>query len=217
MVGHPPARRPLKTRDRAWARWLARVLVERRASPNGISVLSVVFAAVGAAFTLLAPMLDGGGRAAAFVSAAVCIQLRLLCNMLDGMVAVEGGLGSKSGDIYNELPDRIADPLLIVPAGYATGFAWAPELAWLAGVFALLTAYVRALGGLSGLSQGFQGPMAKPHRMAAMTLGLLLAGMAVPFGLDGSVLLVALLAVAAGTLWTLVRRTRAILIALEAR
>ncbi len=165
-------RRPLKTRSAPWAQWLARWLAARRVSPNAISLASLVFAAVGALAMLAAPLATAGARSALLMLAAVCIQLRLLCNLLDGMVAVEGGLGSKSGDIFNELPDRIADPLLIVPAGYATGLAWGPELAWIAAVLALLTAYIRALGGLAGLPQGFQGPMAKPHRMAAMTAGL---------------------------------------------
>ncbi len=163
---------------------------------------------------LAAPAASPGGRAALFALAAACIQLRLLCNMLDGMVAVEGGLGSGAGDIYNELPDRIADPLLIVPAGYATGFALGPELGWIAGMLAVFTAYIRALGGISGLPQSFVGPMAKPHRMAAMTLGLLLAALVVPLGWDGTILLIALTLVTVGALITAGRRTSAILKAL---
>lgn len=217
MTELPSARRPLKTRSAAWAQWLARWLVERRVSPNAISIASLGFAAGGALAVLMTPALAGGARSTLLVIAAVCVQLRLLCNLLDGMVAVEGGLGSKTGEIFNELPDRIADPLLIVPAGYATGFVWGPELAWLAAALALLTAYIRALGGLAGLPQGFQGPMAKPHRMAAMTLGLLLAALAVPVGLDGAVLTATLLLVFVGTFYTAIRRTRAILTALERR
>ena len=209
------ARRPLRTRDARWARTLVTWLVNRRVPPNWISLASLGFAAAGALAMLAAPAASPGGRAALFVLAAACIQLRLLCNMLDGMVAVEGGLGSRAGDIYNELPDRIADPLLIVPAGYATGFALGPELGWIAGMLAIFTAYIRALGGTSGLPQSFVGPMAKPHRMATMTGGLLLAALAVPLGWEGSVLLIALTLVAVGALITAGRRTAAILKALE--
>jgi hypothetical protein len=113
--------------------------------------------------------------------------------------------------------DRIADPLLLVPAGYATGFAFGPELGWLCGLLALLTAYIRAMGGSAGLSQGFQGPMAKPHRMAALTLGLVAAALTVPLGLDGGVLLATLAVIALGALATAWRRTAAIRRALEAR
>lgn len=217
MRSAPAVRRPLKTRDTAWARALARRLAARRVPPNAISLASLVFAALGAVAMLAAPAAPPGVRAVLYLAAAGCIQLRLLCNLLDGMVAVEGGLGSRSGDVYNEVPDRIADPLLIVPAGYACGLPWGPELAWTAGLLALLTAYVRALGGALGLPQGFQGPMAKPHRMAAMTGGLLAAALALPWGLDGAVLCLVLAVIVAGTAFTAVRRTRAILAALEAR
>jgi phosphatidylglycerophosphate synthase len=216
-MGSPPARRPLKTRDTAWAKGLARWLAARRVPPNAISLASLAFAGLGAAAMLAAPAVQPSVRAGLFLAAAVCIQLRLLCNLLDGMVAVEGGLGSPSGDVYNELPDRIADPLLIVPAGYACGLAWGPELAWTAALLALLTAYVRALGGSLGLQQGFQGPMAKPHRMAAMTLGLVGAAVLVPWGLEGAVLALVLALIAVGAGVTLIRRTRAIVNALERR
>ena len=46
-------------------------------------------------------------------------QLELLCNLLDGMVAVEGGLGGPTGPLWNELPDRIADSVFIVALGMA--------------------------------------------------------------------------------------------------
>ncbi len=215
MPDSRPARRPLKTRNTSWARWLACRLAARRVSPNAISIFSLVFAGVGALAMLAAPLSAPEVRGLWLIAAAVCIQLRLLCNLLDGMVAVEGGLGSRSGEIYNELPDRLADPLLIVPVGYATGIAGGAELAWIAAILALLTAYVRALGGLAGQPQNFAGPMAKPHRMAAMTLGLLLAALVVPWGMEGGVLLVTLAVVALGTLITLIRRTGAILRALE--
>lgn len=217
MPSAPSARRPLKSRDTGWARALARTLAQRRVAPNHISLLSLLFAALGALAMLAAPAADGGARSALFVLAAACIQLRLLCNLLDGMVAVEGGLGSRSGEVYNDLPDRIADPLLIVPAGYACGLPWGPELAWTAGLLALMTAYIRLLGAACGLPQGFQGPMAKPHRMATMTLGLLIAALAVPLGQDGTVLIAALLIVVLGATVTAVRRTRFIVAALEAR
>ena len=61
-----------------------------------------------------------------FLAAAACIQLRLLCNLFDGMVAVEGGFKTKSGEIYNELPDRVADVLILAGAGYAM-----PSSEWL--------------------------------------------------------------------------------------
>ena len=88
--------------------------------------------------------------------------LRLLCNLFDGMVAVEGGKQSAIGSLYNEFPDHVADSLLIVGLGYAIGQS---DLGWFAALAAALTAYVRVFGGSLGLTQSFMGPMAKQHRM----------------------------------------------------
>lgn len=109
-----------------------------------------------------------------FLAAAGFIQLRLLCNLLDGMVAIEGGRRSPVGELYNEAPDRISDAATLVGAGYALGAsaAWG----WGAACVALWVAYVRALAKSAGAPNDFCGPMAKPHRMALMTVtGLVVA------------------------------------------
>lgn len=205
-------RRPLKTRTAGWAIALARRLSVWGVSPNRISLMSLVFALMGAlAMLLVAHQDEGSARVGWFLVAAICIQLRLLCNLLDGMVAIEGGLAGPTGAVFNELPDRLADPLLIVPAGYLIGTDWGVALGWLAGLLALLTANIRLLGGAIGLPQDFRGPMAKPHRMAAMTIGLVVAAAAAPWSLDGVVLLATLTVVTLGTAATIVQRTRALL------
>lgn len=212
-----PARRPLKTRHSAWAEALARRLADAGLSPNAISMASLLFALAGASAMLAAGAWGSGiPPGIPLVAAAICIQLRLLCNLLDGMVAIEGGRATRAGAVFNELPDRLADPLLIVPAGYVTGFDWGPELAWTAGLLALLTAYVRTLGTSLGLEADFRGPMAKPHRMAAMTVGLLIAALLSPLGWSGEVLLATLGILVLGSGVTVVRRSRTLLRALEA-
>ena len=141
--------------------------------------------------------------------AALAIQLRLLCNLLDGMVAVEHGKGSTAGPIWNELPDRVADLLLLVGAGYAgamLGQAYAEPLGWLAGALAVLTAYVRELGRGLGQPADFSGPMAKPHRMAALTAACAVSALEPLWGGRGQVLAIALAVIAAGAALTVVRR-----------
>jgi len=161
----PEARRPLASRTTRWAGFLANAAVRAGLTADAISILSLVFAAAGAAALLLVP------RPWNLLACAAGIQLRLLCNLLDGMVAVEGGRKSKVGVLYNEVPDRMADSLFLVALGYASGIAW---LGWLAALAAAVTAYIRVLGGTFGLAQDFRGPLAKQHRMAVMTAGLLL-------------------------------------------
>jgi phosphatidylglycerophosphate synthase len=200
-------RRPIAARSSGWARWLAARLAASSVTPNQISVLSAVFSLLGGAL-----ILRGGGWAC-WVGAALCVQLRLVCNLLDGMVAVEGGKGSPVGNLYNELPDRISDSLLLVPMGYAAGMGW---LGWAAALLAALTAYVRVFGGSLGLPQDFSGIMAKQRRMALLTAALLAQAAEGQFGAGRYSLLAAGFLIAAGsalTCWTrtakIARRLRA--------
>ncbi|MBX3726257.1 MAG: CDP-alcohol phosphatidyltransferase family protein [Xanthomonadales bacterium] len=194
-------RRPLKSRGTGWARALASALARSPVTPDQISAASVLFAAAGAALLLCWPTPAG------LVLVAVCVQLRLLCNLLDGMVAVEGGKGSATGALWNELPDRAADSLFLVPLGYAAGLPW---LGWLAALLAMATAYVRVTGGALGLAQDFRGPQAKPHRMAVMTLGCLAAAAELALAGSHHALLAALAIIAAGSALTCLARTAAI-------
>jgi phosphatidylglycerophosphate synthase len=215
----PAARRPLKTRGSSTVRRLAGGLATRGVAPNAISMLSVGFAAVTALCFVSLHATDADVlRAALLLAAAGTIQLRLLCNLLDGLVAIEGGRRSATGELFNELPDRVSDVVALVAAGYAvTWVGWAPELAWAAALAAVLTAYVRVLGGSLGLAQDFSGPLAKPHRMALLTAACAgsLAELAV--GFEGRVLTVALGLVLAGSLITCGLRVRRIADALRAR
>jgi phosphatidylglycerophosphate synthase len=212
-------RRPLKTRDRGWAKALASLLVRWRVRPNVISIFSIVFAlAAGAAF-IASRDAEGWQRVVFLLLAATGIQLRLICNMLDGMVAVDGKMASKTGDIFNELPDRIADPVIIVAAGYAIVrfYALGPTLGWCAGLLAVMTAYVRVLAGSVRVKQDFCGPMAKPHRMATLTFAAIVDAAAGYFRYRDYALMLALIAIILGTIITMIRRTRRIAAELESR
>jgi len=211
-------RRAVATRDASWARWLASRLARAGIRPNPVSVASVVFAAAAAAGFAIVPDLSGTYRAAAFVLAAAAIQCRLLCNMLDGLLAVEEGFRTRSGDLYNEVPDRIADVLILAGAGYAwRDWPLGPPLGWFAAVTAVLTAYVRLLGGSLGVTQHFNGPMAKPQRMFTLTIASLAAALESIAGWPGYALPIGLVLIVAGSVATFVRRAQRIAAALEAR
>ncbi len=205
-VDREDVRRPIASRSSAWAIAVSARLANWGISPNSISVASVAFAALGGAAILFA------GSWVLFLAAAACVQLRLVCNLLDGMVAIEGGRRTSTGVIYNEFPDRIADTLLLVPLGYAAGAPW---LGWICALLAALTAYVRVFGGAVGLAQDFGGVMAKQRRMAALTIGLV-AQAAGPIVSAGKwPLLATAVIIAAGSLITCITRTMAIARQLE--
>ena len=201
-------RRVLATRNRSWARSLAAWLAARGVRPNAVSVWSMVFASLAAIAFALVPGGSLHSQASWLVAAAVCIQLRLLCNMLDGMLAVEGGLKSKTGDIFNELPDRFADVVIFVAAGYAVrDLTVGPVLGWLAALLAVLTAYVRAFSGSLGLPQHFLGPMAKQHRMFLLTVACLAGAAEAWLSQPARALAAGLGLIVLGTFITLGRRT----------
>jgi phosphatidylglycerophosphate synthase len=194
-------RRPIAARGSAWAQRIASALARSAITPNQISVASVFFAAIGAALLAWWPTPAG------LVLCAACVQSRLVCNLLDGMVAMEGGKASAVGKIYNEFPDRVADSLLIVAIGYACGMPW---LGWLGALLAALTAYIRVFGGSLGFAQDFRGPFAKQQRMAALTVACIAGAGESYWHPQRYALLAAAALIATGALLTCITRTRAI-------
>ena len=220
MAGANPVanRRPISARNTRWAGACAGWLVRSGATPNGISVASVGFGLLAGAAFWGTSRVTGIGQAALFAAGAAGIQARLLCNLFDGMVAVEGGLKTKSGDIFNELPDRFADCAVLLGAGFVAGAGSSGVvLGWAASLLALFTAYVRALGASAKASQHFEGPMAKQHRMAVMTGAAGVSAVSVLARWNLPWMEWALWVVVAGSAVTVVRRTRAIIAELEAR
>lgn len=173
----PGARRELTSRNQPWAQHFARQVAGTGLTPNAISLLSLLFsaAAAGALATAASAAPHPGKLAICYLVAAAGIQLRLLCNLLDGMVAIECGKKSATGGLYNEAPDRLADVLILVASGEMAGPLWGTTLplGWLAAVLAVGMAYLRVLGGTLTGTQNFMGPMAKQHRMFVLTVACL--------------------------------------------
>lgn len=166
-----------------------------------------MFAAAAAGAILLASRETGWSAALLWLAAALGIQLRLLCNLMDGMVAVEGGRRTADGDLYNEFPDRVSDVVILAAAGYAhPDMPWHVALGWAAAITALLTATVRMHGASLTGHHDFSGPMAKPQRMALITVACLWMAAAGVLSLPPNGLAVALGLVVAGALLTTARR-----------
>ena len=166
-------RREIKSRETAWAKALATFIATKtNITPNDISIFSVLCGLI--AFIgycgYVCPQVSEKYYFILPIIAIIGIQSRLICNLIDGMVAVEGGKKSVVGYIYNEFPDRLSDTLIIVGAGIAGGTWLSVCLGLLAALMAVFTAYTRVLAGAIGATQRFLGPMAKQHRMAILTV-----------------------------------------------
>lgn len=202
-------RRPMFGRTNSIVRTVCTWLVDSGMRPNHMSFLSIVFgslAAIAFVFTVL------NNNPFLFIGAILGILGRLTCNLLDGIMAVEGGFKTPSGAFYNDFPDRVSDTFILVGCGYAAGL---PELGWACALVAALTAYIRIFGAASGLPQDYSGPMAKQHRMFTIAIGSLCAS--IELTVFGTVLsLVAALAIVlTGGILTCVLRARKLVSQLE--
>lgn len=210
MTNETIDRRPIAARElgvmKAVASWMAR----KGFSANGISVAGMIFgllAGVSLFFTARVPDFSR----LLWIGAAVFVQLRLMANLFDGMVALSRGTASKVGELFNEVPDRVSDTAALVGLGYAAGGN--VLLGYGAALAAMMTAYVRAVGKGAGAPNDFCGPMAKQQRMFLVTMASIFCAAAPAswqridvgccvFGVPAA----ALIAILAGSLVTVVRR-----------
>lgn len=203
-------RRPLNSRNSAWAARLASWAVQKGLTPNQISQASMAFALTGLALYWLSTQGPGLVQFLCLILAAATLQARLVCNLIDGMVAIEGGRGAKDGPFWNEAPDRASDFLFLTGAGLAAG---TPALGLLAAALAITTAYIRELGRAEGFPPDFSGPLAKPQRMAVLTAGTILAAL---YATEWTLTLT-LWIIVAGTAATVIRRSWALVGRLNTR
>lgn len=219
-MSNEESRRPLKVRGATWSKKIASYLSKKDITPNQISLASIVFSIFAAIFILLIPSANSFQEFLFPVLAAVFIQMRLLCNLFDGMVALEGGKSTKSGELYNDIPDRVSDSILFIALGYALyniGFTFSIELGYLSALFAMMTAYIRVLGSSMNAGACFKGPMAKQHRMAILTISLVLSIFESMMFEQSYVLFIALLIIALGSFLTVFNRTYFIYKTLEGK
>ena len=211
-------RRPLRMRAHWWPNALAKLLARRGVSPNAVSIASVVFSIAAGLCLLCTRWTPPAINVVLLLAAPALVGLRGVCNLVDGLIAVECGKKTRSGELFNDLPDRISDPVTFACAGYAVVNAeWGVALGWAAACLAVITAYLRLLGGSMGARQYFVGPMAKTHRMIVLCTACVVTAIEVP--LLGSTwgLLAGLAIVVVGCVVTSARRTLLIVDELESK
>jgi phosphatidylglycerophosphate synthase len=205
-------RRPISARNSRFSQRTAAFLVQRGVSPNTISGVSILFG-IGAGLSLAAISNSSMARLW-WALTAVFILLRLLANMLDGMVAIEAGKASAIGELYNEVPDRISDVAIFIGAGFTAGSS--PHLGYIAAILALFIAYLRALGNQMGVTQLFLGPMGKSHRMFTLVAICLYSALTPTLWQPSALVEWGLLVIIAGSVVTIIRRLQRIVVKVNA-
>jgi phosphatidylglycerophosphate synthase len=212
MKNQTSDRRPITARNSQYSQRVSTFLAQHGVAPNIISIASIVFA-MGASLCLIATS-SRFTHQTWWMLAAALIVLRLLANMFDGMVAMETGKTSSTGELFNEIPDRISDVLIFISAGVASGSSL--HLGYITAILALLIAYLRALGNHMGVTQLFIGPMAKSHRMFTLVAFCLYNALMPNLWQIPSLLTWGLSIIIAGSIITIIRRIRRIAIAVQA-
>src|SRR5438477_7317228 len=203
----PLASRGWKTSERV-ASWFAR----RGVTPNAISIVGMLCGITAGVMFLQTPNVSHPWIF--WLVGALFVQLRLLANLYDGMVAVLRQVASPVGELFNEVPDRVSDAAALIGFGYAAGSN--ALLGFVATCFALFLPYLRAMGKVAGAQQEFCGPMAKQQRMAVVTIAAIICAV-IPRAIDWKVPTYALWLVIAGCIVTCIRRLHRIRATLRAR
>ena len=204
-------RRPIPQRNNPLAQRVASSLVKIGITANTISVLSLLFG-LGAGASLISTATAVNPRIWWGV-AALLIPLRLLANMLDGMVAIESGETSAVGELFNEIPDRISDVVILAAAGFSANSSL--HLGYAAATLSLFTAYIRALGNQMGVIGLFIGPMNKQIRMFTLIVICLFFALAPQPWLSLPLLIWGLWLIIIGSVITIMRRIRHIVIRVQ--
>lgn len=206
-------RRPIKSRSNPMMVSLAKWLSQKNVTPNHISLLSMIpafIAMIALALWQVSTLL--WVQILLLIIAIAGIQLRLLCNLVDGMVAIEGGKVTPAGELFNEVPDRVSDTFFFIGLGLSLispfnhDISYGLSLGLLAALFAAFTAYVRVLGVSMGTPAFFSGPFAKQHRMALMTLSIIATIIGLFFQMSTEFLWLAIIIIIAGSFITTLRR-----------
>lgn len=203
MSDEPLDRRPIAARELGVMKAIAAWMAARGFSANGISVAGMVFGLLAGAALFSTAKFPEHARLG-WILGAVFVQLRLLANLFDGMVAIARGTASKVGELFNEVPDRVSDSATLIGLGYAVGGD--VLLGFAASLAAMMTAYVRAVGKGAGAPNEFCGPMAKQQRMALVTLLALFSAVAPAAWQQRPLGTYALGLILAGSLLTMLRR-----------
>jgi archaetidylinositol phosphate synthase len=155
------------------------VRVARRVglTPNGVSVVAIAFALLGAFLFAIAgggvaiPGVDGERRLLYLVGAA-CVALNGWLDLVDGELARATGHGGPAGDLLDHVLDRYAD--ILVVAGLAAGVErYAVGFAAVTGV--LMTSYLGTQAAAVGLDRVYGGLVGRADRLALVIVAAVTA------------------------------------------
>jgi CDP-diacylglycerol--glycerol-3-phosphate 3-phosphatidyltransferase len=132
-------------------------------TPNSLTSLALLLSLAMGCYSLY------GDRQLALLLLPLCLLLRMALNALDGMMARQFNMQSKTGAVLNEIGDVLSDIVLYYPLYVLFGM----DQVWI--MWFLLLSVFNEFAGLLGQAMGgarrYDGPMGKSDR--ALVVGVL--------------------------------------------
>jgi CDP-diacylglycerol--glycerol-3-phosphate 3-phosphatidyltransferase len=132
-------------------------------TPNSLTILALLLSLAMGCYSLY------GDRQLALLLLPLCLLLRMALNALDGMMARQFNMQSKTGAVLNEMADVLSDIVLYYPLYVLFGM----DQVWI--MWFLLLSVFNEFAGLLGQAMGgarrYDGPMGKSDR--ALVVGVL--------------------------------------------
>jgi CDP-diacylglycerol--glycerol-3-phosphate 3-phosphatidyltransferase len=154
---------------RGWLRlayWLARLVVPSGVTPTGVTLIGLLLSA---GVPVSAATLGAGAFAAAGL-----VLVSAVADSLDGAVAVLGGRGSRLGQVYDAVADRLSEACWLTALWLLGAPGW---LVAFGGAVCWLHEYVRARAGVAGMREvGAVTVAERPTRVIVVVIGLLICG-----------------------------------------
>jgi CDP-diacylglycerol--glycerol-3-phosphate 3-phosphatidyltransferase len=154
---------------------LVELFARNGVTPNQLTGAALLLSVAGGAALWLAPQSRGVALAV-----AVLLLVRMALNAVDGALARKTGLSSRSGEVFNEVSDVVADAVLYVPLIRVTAAPAALPLSFalLAGWTELCGVAAKAAGG----TRRYDGPLGKSDRALAVGAFLVARAAGAPAG-----------------------------------
>lgn len=139
-------------------------------TPNQLSAVSLVFAALSCAFYYFSASESWMLYAAAFM-----VLLNALLDLTDGALARRTGRADTKGDFLDHVIDRYADMLILAGMVFAGYAPW--SVGFLAAVGIMLTSYIGTQAQALQLGRYYGGIMGRADRLAAIIIATVANGL----------------------------------------
>lgn len=174
-----------------------------RLAQAGFTANQVTLASLFGSIAVGGALCAGADHPMIFTILPVWLLIRMACATIDGTLAIEFRQKSRIGGILNEVGDVVSDTMLLMPLAWIAPFS-APAVLLLVALTALVEV-VGMLGVLLGGDRRLEGPLGKADRTVLLAILAVTIAIYGEIPADSSIIVPALAAGLALTIWNRLR------------